>query len=216
VPLTLYFLRHGQTASSRDNVFCGSGSDPELTEAGLEMARAFADAYRSTRWTGVYCSPLKRTIATARPLCDELGLEPVRMEGLTEIGYGRWEGRTVEAVRQDHPDDYRKWLYDPAWNPPTGGETAVDVATRSMKALQEIKERHSSGDDEHVLAVSHKATIRILLCNLLGIDIGRFRYRLGCPVGSVSAVELALEGPLLTTLANRSHLSEELRRLPGT
>ena len=40
--LTLYLLRHGQTALSRDDVFCGSGLDPELTPEGLQMARAAA------------------------------------------------------------------------------------------------------------------------------------------------------------------------------
>ena len=64
--------------------------------------------------------------------------------------------------------------------------------------------------------VSHKATIRIILCSLLGIDVGRFRYRLVCPVGSVSIVELTVDGPMLKALADRSHLTEGLRSLRGT
>ncbi|MHC5730393.1 MAG: histidine phosphatase family protein, partial [Nostoc sp.] len=44
--LTIYFLRHGQTEYSRNNAFCGS-IDSELTPEGLEMAKAFADAYSS-------------------------------------------------------------------------------------------------------------------------------------------------------------------------
>ncbi len=67
-----------------------------------------------------------------------------------------------------------------------------------------------------MLIVSHKATIRIVLCGLLGIDVGRFRYRLACPVGSVSIVEFTSEGPLLHTLADRAHLDEKLRSLRGT
>jgi broad specificity phosphatase PhoE len=73
----------------------------------------------------------------------------------------------------------------------------------------------ASFENGSVLVVSHKATIRILLCALLGIDLGRFRYRLGCPVGSVSVVEFAPQGPLLHTLADRTHLRETLRHLPG-
>ncbi len=48
--ITLYLLRHGQTECSRDNAFCGS-IDSELTPSGVEMAQAFAAAYRSTPWT---------------------------------------------------------------------------------------------------------------------------------------------------------------------
>jgi probable phosphoglycerate mutase len=211
--LTLHFLRHGQTALSRDDVFCGSGLDPELTAEGLEMARSFADAYRNTPWSAVYTSTLRRTISTARPLCEALSLKPEERDGLKEIGYGKWEGQTREVVDRDYHDDYLRWLADPAWYSPTEGEMAVTIAHRAMGVIEEIKQRFDAGN---VLVVSHKATIRIILCSLLGIDVGRFRYRLSCPVGSLSVVEFGESGPLLRVLADRMHLTERLRLLPGT
>jgi broad specificity phosphatase PhoE len=211
--LTIYFLRHGQTALSREDVFCGSGLDPELTTDGLQMAQAFTAAYRNKPWTAVFSSGLRRSIATAQPICDALGIELQIRAGLNEIAYGRWEGLPKEKVEQDYHDDYLNWLSDPAWRAPTGGELAVMVADRALRVVAEIKQQLSGGN---VLVVSHKATIRIILCSLLGIDVGRFRYRLGCPVGSVSVVEFTPHGPLLHALADRTHLSEELRLLPGT
>lgn len=210
--LNLYFLRHGQTASSRDNAFCGS-IDPELTADGLAMAQAFASAYKSHPWTAVFASPMKRTVATAKPLCDAIKMEMQVRDGLKEINYGKWEGLSVEAVDRDFHDDYIRWTADPAWNPPTGGEAAITIANRAMLVVEEIKQRCKTG---HVLIVAHKATIRIILCSLLGIDVGRFRFRLGCPVGSVSVVEFSTHGPLVKTLADRTHLDERLRSLPGT
>jgi broad specificity phosphatase PhoE len=211
--LKLYFLRHGQTPLSRDNDFCGAGLDPGLTPEGLEMAKAFAAAYQSVSWSGIYASPLKRTVATATPLCECTGMQMELRDDLKEIHYGKWEGQSVESVNQDYHDDYIRWSADPAWNAPTGGERAVAVAHRALRVTEEIRQRHSTGN---VLVVSHKATIRIMLCGLLGIDVGRFRYRLACPVGSVSMVEFTDEGPLLHALADRTHLSESLRALPGT
>lgn len=211
--LTLYFLRHGQTASSRDNVFCGSGLDPELTPAGLEMAQAFTNAYRSSSWSAVYASPLRRTVMTAQPFCEAVGATMVLRDELKEIGYGNWEGMTVEAVSGEYHDDYLRWVADPAWFPPTGGERAVAIAHRGLRVIEEIKEQFTDGN---ILIVSHKATIRIILCSLLGIDVGRFRYRLACPVASVSTIEFNAQGPLLRVLADRMHLSEQLRNLPGT
>ncbi len=211
--LTLYFLRHGQTTLSRADNFCGSGLDPELTPEGREMAQAFAAAYRENEWTAIFTSSLKRTIATAEPLCDASGISMQPRLELNEISYGEWEGLSKEKVEKQNHDDYIRWLADPAWNAPTGGELAVTVAQRGLLGVQEIKERY---DDGNILVVSHKATIRIILCSLLGIDVGRFRYRLGCPVGGLSVVEFTSEGPLLHTLADRSHLSETLRTLPGT
>lgn len=211
--LTLYFLRHGQTTLSRDDNFCGSGLDPELTAEGLEMARAFARVYQSKPWAAIYTSSLRRTMQTAQPLCDLVQMKVETRDDLQEIAYGRWEGLSKETVAEKYKDDYVKWLADPARNAPTGGELASAVAERALRIIGEIRERFSDGN---VLVVSHKATIRILLCSLLGIDVGGFRYRLGCPVSSLSTVEFTANGPMLQTLADRSHLDERLKTLPGT
>lgn len=211
--LTLYFLRHGQTAFSRDNAFCGAGLNPDLTPDGLAMAQDFAHAYADTKWEAVYVSTLKRAQQTAQPLCDALKLEMQPREGLKEIAYGAWDGQSIETVSRDYHDDYLRWTADPAWNAPTGGETATAIATRALNVVEEIQSAHPSGN---VLIVSHKATIRICLCSLLGVDVGRFRFRFDCPTGSLSAVEFSAHGPMLRTLADRAHMDAKLRALPGT
>lgn len=211
--LTLYLLRHGQTPLSREDVFCGSGLDPELTAEGLAMAQAFADAYKSKPWRAIYASNLRRAITTAQPLCQSVGCELQIRAELNEIAYGKWEGQTRETVAREYHDEYVSWLADPAWHAPTGGELAITIERRSLRVIDEIKQEFADGN---VLVVSHKATVRIILCSLLGIDVGRFRYRLACPVGSVSIVEFSSAGPLLHSLADRSHLNETLRSLPGT
>jgi broad specificity phosphatase PhoE len=211
--LTLHFLRHGQTQFSRENRFCGSGLDPELTSDGQDMARAFAAAHRKSEWSAIYTSSLRRTIDTAAPLCQALRVTSKVCADLNEIGYGNWEGLNKAEVDATYHDDYLSWLADPAWHAPTGGELGVEIARRALRVLEEIEREHEDGN---VLVVSHKATIRIMLCSLLGIDVGRFRDRLACPVGSLSVVEFSATGPLLHSLADRTHLSESLRALPGT
>lgn len=211
--LTLYFLRHGQTELSRDDVFCGSGLDPTLTQDGRDMAQAFTEAYRSTHWNAIYTSELRRTIETAEPLCEALAIPNEARRGLNEIGYGSWEGLSKADVNGSFHDDYTKWLADPAWHAPTGGERGIEVERRAIHVVDEINERFQDGN---VLVVSHKATIRIIVCSVLGIDVGRFRTRLGCPVASVSVVEFSEHGPLLKVMGDRSHLDERLRNLPGT
>jgi broad specificity phosphatase PhoE len=210
--LTLYFLRHGQTTYSEANMFCGSGIDADLKREGYEMAHAVARAYDKMQWRAIYCSPLKRARMTAQPLCDVVNMPMQLRDELMEIGYGAWEGKTADEVDRIYHDDYIRWQADPAWNPPTDGEPAIEIARRSLKVIEEIKEKYSDGN---VLIVSHKATIRIILCGFLGIDVGRFRYRLSCPVSSMSVVEFTKSGPSLKLLADRSHLSEDLRNLPG-
>jgi len=176
------------------------------------MANAFTEAYRKTEWQAIFSSKLRRAIDTARPLCDALGITLQVRSDLNEIGYGQWEGLTRDEVSRRYHDDYVNWLADPARNAPSGGETARVIAERALSVVEELKTTAGG----NVLIVSHKATIRIMLCRLLGIEVGQFRYRLGCPVGSLSMIEFTSNGPMLQTLADRSHLSEELRGLPGT
>jgi broad specificity phosphatase PhoE len=209
---TLYFLRHGETQASRTGGYCGI-LDVELTSEGHLMAKEFAAAYASLPWAAIYCSPLRRTMDTARPLCETVGLEMQLRDGLKEIAYGDWEGKTPEEVNRRFHDEYVRYLADPGWNRPTGGERGVDIARRSSVVLDEIERTHADGN---VLVVSHKATIRIMPCSLLGIDIGRYRDRIGMPVASVSVVEMTGQGPLLKLLGDRSHLQEKLRLRPGT
>ena len=210
--LNLYFLRHGETTHSQTGGYCGF-LDPELTPSGQQMAQSLATAYQELPWAAIFSSPMKRTIATAKSLCEAVGLKLQCREGLKELFYGDWEDRTPEDVQKHHPEDYVQWLTEPAWNAPTGGETAVQVASRSALVIAEIEKTYPTGN---VLVVSHKATIRIMLCNLLGIDLGRYRDRLEMPVASVSLVKFDRHGPMLQRLGDRTHLPADLRNRAGT
>jgi broad specificity phosphatase PhoE len=210
--LTIYFLRHGETTASKTGGYCGA-LDPDLTPEGYQMAENFADAYKSLPWVAVFSSPLRRAVTTAKPLCEAVGIRMQLKEGLREIAYGQWEGKTPEEVNRKFHDTYVRWLADPGWNAPTGGERGIDIARRSSLVIEEIEQTCSAGN---VLVVSHKATIRIMLCSLIGIDVGRFRDRINMPVASVSIVEMAVHGPLLHMLGNRAYLRERLRKRLGT
>lgn len=205
--LFIYLLRHGETSASQTGGYCGS-SDPELTSAGFLMAKDFARAYGALQWSAIHSSPLRRAVDTAGPLCKKTGLHLKLHDGLKEMGFGRWEGKHPDAVAREFHDDYIRWLTDPGWNAPTGGEQGIGIARKSLQALEEIAHDNPAGN---VLVVSHKATIRIMLCSLLGIDIGRFRDRICMPVGAVSIVEMAHHGPLVHLLGDRSHLRKSLR-----
>ncbi len=213
MPLRLHLLRHGQTPTSRDNVFCGAHLDPELTADGLAMAQAFADAHADAHWQRIYAGPLQRTQATARIIADRAGVPFETRGAITEIDYGRWDGLSADTVDREFHDDFVRWTADPAWNAPTDGETAITLARRMLGVVEEVTQDVPDGD---VLFVTHKASIRALLCTLLGVDVGRFRFRFACPTGSVSVIEFGRHGPLALSIADRSHLNARLRGAEGT
>jgi probable phosphoglycerate mutase len=86
---------------------------------------------------------------------------------------------------------------------PPGGESAFAIAARALPVLVRARREHPS---DHVLFVSHKATIRIMVCALLGVPLGRFRDRVGCPPASLTTFEFGERGAMLTRLGDVSHL----------
>ncbi|MEL7332071.1 MAG: histidine phosphatase family protein [Cyanobacteria bacterium J06560_2] len=210
--LKLYLLRHGETTFSQSGGYCGA-TDAELTESGQAMAKAFSDEYKKLPWQAIYCSPMKRTRATAAPIVTATETTPQLRDGLKEINYGDWEGRTQADVKESLCEDYYAWMTEPSWNPPTGGETAVEISNRAMAVIAEIEEKYTDGN---VLIVSHKATLRIILCSLLGIDLGRYRDRLDYPAASLSVVRFGKYGPLLERMGDRAYMPKELREREGT
>lgn len=210
--LELYLIRHGQTDYSRDNRFCGR-IDPPLNEVGLRMADAFGAAYAHLPWTAIYSSPWARAQQTADALAKRVGVTITADEGLAEIAYGEWEGLRHEDVRAKWPDAYAYWAADVASRGTPGGETAFAVAARAAPVLDRVRHEYGEG---RVLLVSHKATIRIMICALLGMDVRLFRDRLGQGVAAVTKFEIKKGAAQLVQLGDVAHLPPELRNVEGT
>jgi alpha-ribazole phosphatase len=210
--LSLYLVRHGQTDYSLRNQFCGS-IDPPLNATGMRMADALAARYGAVEWAGIYASPRLRTRQTAAPTAKLAGLEVGIEDGLREIAYGEWEGRSEAEVETSDGERFRAWAAHPGRVGPPGGETAVQIAERALAAVDAIRARHADGK---VLIVSHKATLRILVCALMGIDVDQFRSRIAQKVCAVSVIDWKKTGPLLQTLGDVSHLPPDLLAADGT
>lgn len=210
--MNLYLVRHGQTEYSRENRFCGT-TNPPLTDVGQAMADAFANAYAATPWDAIYTSPMLRARQTVAPLERRTGVTATVEDGLAEIAYGEWERLTVDEVKARSPEAYEYWAEDVASRGAPGGETAFHVAARAMRAVEAIRTRHTTGN---VLLVSHKATLRIITCALLGLDVRLFRERIAQSVAAVSMFVLEDGGARLTILGDRTHLPDALRDQEGT
>ena len=203
MPLRLFLLRHGETEASISGQYVGSGSDIPLTAGGVKMAEQFADSYKSHDWKAVYSSPLLRTRQTLAPLQTSLTCPVHFRDGLKEIDYGKWELKSAEEIKASDPEAMKKFHEDGDIFSPPGGETATTVLNRVNLVLEEVKKDHIDGD---ILFVSHRTTLRVLLCSLLGVEVKRYRKTFEYLVCSVSMVELRNEGPLLVLHGDRNHL----------
>ena len=205
--LRLHLVRHGETTASREDRYCGD-VEVELTDGGRRSAEALAARFTGRKLDAVWASPKRRAQETAAPLAAAQGL-PIRTDdGLREISYGQWEGLHRDVIAARWPEEFGAWEDDPADNAPTGGENGRAIAARAILAWERIRAATPAGE---VVVVSHKATIRILVCTLLGIDLPRFRDRIDARTGSVTTFDVTRRGPLLVRLCDDSHLPPELR-----
>jgi broad specificity phosphatase PhoE len=181
----VYLVRHGETTLAAEDRFAGS-TDAELSEHGRAQVEALGQRLAAQPITQVYTSPMRRTIATATSIAAPHRLEPVEMSALREMDHGRWEGRMRSDVEQEFPEEYAAWTADPFRNAPEGGEPGVHVMARATTGVARILERHAG---ETVVVVSHKATIRLLLCSWLGIDARGYRDRLDQSPACLNALD---------------------------
>jgi probable phosphoglycerate mutase len=159
-----WLVRHGESTWNSEGRFQG-GLDAPLSRRGQAQAAALAAGLASTRFDALYTSPLRRARDTARACATTLGLDPVPVDDLREIGLGAWEGLTVETVLAQQGEHYRRWLHAPVDHPAPGGEPMVGLAGRVRAALDALSLRHAEG---RVLVVSHGAAISSALCGWLG------------------------------------------------
>lgn len=185
----LLLVRHGQTEWHAENRYAGV-SDVPLTAEGLRQAEALA-AWAGTRQIdAVACSPLSRARATAAPTAELLGLVPEVAPGLREVDFGWGEGRTLAEMRAADPEAVRAFEADAELGPLPGSEPPLSAALRGQAALRELA---AGRPDAVVLVVAHNTLLRMALCQMLGMRVGRYRQLL--PVlGNAAVTEIEVAG----------------------
>ncbi len=204
----LYLVRHGATQLTAEDRFSGA-TGVDLSDEGRGQAARLGVRLRIEDIAGVYASPLSRCVETARIIGSACGAAPILRNELREISHGSWEGLTRREVEDRFPDDYAAWEADPFTFAPRGAESGVAVLARALPVIREIVTTH---EGQGVLVVSHKATIRLVLCSLLGIDARGYRDRLDQSPACLNVLDF--NGPVrvrLTLFNDTSHYAERAR-----
>jgi broad specificity phosphatase PhoE len=170
----LYLVRHGATPLTAEDKFSGA-ENVHLSDDGRDQVQHLAVRLSKSSIRAVYASPLDRTMETARLIAGPHRLTPIGRDGLREIQHGHWEGLTRKEVERRYAPEYAAWESDPFTFAPEGGESGISVLARALPVVREIVVKHQ---DENVLVVSHKATLRLILSSLLGFDERGYRDRL--------------------------------------
>jgi len=181
----ILLVRHGATTLSAEDRFAGSSNVP-LSDEGFRQAERLGQRLRDESIAAVYCSNMVRATDTGRAIARPHGLEPIQRPGLREMDHGKWEGLVHKDVETRFADDYRRWDADPLLSPPPGGESGLAVLARALPELSRIVSDHPG---QTVAVASHKATNRLLLCAILGIEPRLYRARIGQDLACLNVID---------------------------
>ena len=201
----ILLVRHGSTLFSAEDRFAGS-SDVDLSDEGRKLAQRLAERLATWKIDAAFCSDMRRTIDTCKIVCGPHKLTPTPMPGLREIDHGRWEGMIHKEVEEKYAAEYQAWSADPFMAPPPGGESGLSVLARALPALGTIVRSHLG---QTILVVSHKATNRLVLCALMGIDPREYRDRLAQDLACLNILDFRDASHAQVVLMNdTSHCAE--------
>jgi len=203
--MRLILVRHGETDTNKARLALGR-ADVELNEHGRWQAQRLAISLKDEPIGAIYCSPLRRALATAEPIASTHGLEVQVDEGLIEMDIGEMEGLTFQQVGERYPHFLQAWLGGQAASEAMpGGERLLDVQDRAWQAIERIRQRQ---EHETVAAVTHNFVILTLLCRVLGLELADFR-RLRHSVAAKSVLEVGRDRIILVSFNDTCHLEAD-------
>jgi probable phosphomutase (TIGR03848 family) len=183
----LVLVRHAPTAETGKTLYGRLPGHP-LSEKGLQVAAELAERLATVRVAAVYASPLERAVQTAAAIARRQRKPVLVHDGLTEIDYGRWAGRSLRSLYKLKA--WRTVVTTPSRVRFPDGESLVEAQTRMVRACQDLASRHRN---QAILAVSHGDMIKAALAHYLGQPLDLFN-RISVAPASVAVIDLPQAG----------------------
>jgi probable phosphoglycerate mutase len=204
---TLVLVRHAVTAQTGP-LLSGRAPGIDLSDKGVEQARAVAERLAVLPVRAVYASPIERTRQTAAHIATRHGLEVRELPGVLEADYGEWTGGTIAELAKT--DLWRTVQVMPSRARFPGGESIAEMQSRMVAALEEVIARHPG---EVVVVVSHADPIKAAIAHFNGVHLDLFQRVIVSPA-SVTVFELGPFGAALVK-CNDTGTLEELVKEPA-
>jgi probable phosphomutase (TIGR03848 family) len=189
-PTRLVLVRHGVTAQTGP-LLSGRMPGIDLSERGVEQARAAAERLAVLNVAAVYASPIERTAQTAAHIADRLGLEVRPLPGVIEADYGDWTGGKIADLAKT--DEWKVVQAAPSRAVFPGGESLRAMQARMVDALDAVVAAHPH---ETVVVVSHADPIKSAIAHYTGMHLDLFQ-RLHVSPASTTVLDFHAYGAVL-------------------
>jgi len=192
-------IRHAENEYTIKKQMAGRLPGVHLTKKGVKQAESVAERLAGLTVEAIYASPLERTMETAAPIAEKLGISVVPREGLIETDIGDWVGMKISQLK-------RLKLWRTVQGLPSrfhfpGGESFIDAQIRICREIDTLAEMHK--DKSLVICVSHADPIKLAVAFFMGIPLDLFQ-RVDIGLASVTAIYVGPYGNRLLTLNNQA------------
>jgi probable phosphoglycerate mutase len=207
----LLLVRHGESARARRGhpfPLVDGQADPELATEGREQAGRVADRLNVAKIDHIYVTTLCRTVATAAPLAERLGMTPKVEPGLREVYLGEWEGGLFRQMVAENGDIAKRLWTEQRWDVIPGAEPADKFAARVREAIQRLAAAHP---DETVAVFTHGGVIGQVLAHATRSSPFAF---IGADNGSISHIVITPEVWIVRRFNDTAHLDPAFSLVP--
>jgi probable phosphoglycerate mutase len=198
-------VRHGASADAvpgQPFPLSDGHGDPPLSPVGQRQARAMAERLADEQLAALFVTGLARTVQTAAPLAERLGVEPVVVPELREVKLGEWEGGEFRIRVHDGDPVAMRAIAEERWDVIPGAESMEEIAARVKAGIASIV--GAVGPDASAAAVVHGGIIGELCRQATSSRPFAFIHADNC---SLSRIVVLPDGRwLLRTFNDTAHL----------
>lgn len=192
VTFRFVLVRHGEPEVSVRGR-CYGKLDVGLSERGRGQVRRLPRRFMKTTLDAVYASPRRRARESAEIIALREGLRVRVEEGLSEINFGDFEGRSYEEIAELYPALYRAWMETPTEVTFPGGESFTEMRARVLSTADHIRSAHAGS----VAGIfTHGGVNRIILTDALRMRPADI-FRLDQTYSSVSIIDYYGDLPIV-------------------
>jgi broad specificity phosphatase PhoE len=196
----LLLIRHGTTKMHAGEWFWGK-TDIPLGDIGIKEARQLQSRLAAEKIDAFFSSTLSRARATAEIIAEGHKVKVITCDELCECDFGDIEGLSFKEIERHYPTIAKKLADGTALDFP-GGESLKQLNKRVKTFIKRLAVLKS---DATAVIVSHGGPLRLLVCNLLGINIKHWQQFI-ITRASLSIIETYPQTAFLSLLNDTSHL----------
>lgn len=163
----IFFVRHAENDLLQNKILAGRTPAIHLNEVGKEHARYLARQFNGQTIRAIYCSPIERTLETAKPIAEAIGLKVDLADELMEIDFGDWQNTPYQILREN-----KLWQFvrkAPSLVRFPSGESYIEAQYRVCSFVDSLITQYN--DEEQIICVTHADVIRLAIGFYIGLPL---------------------------------------------